>query len=184
MASNLTNSLEDRSQYSTPTTDFELEERIQQLEKPYRHEEILRYCYYELGLSLNETADKLEAGCESTIRYWMNKHDIERRDRLEALKRDGIDPSFTPDGYMNFVSHRDGESNTVSGHALLACLDNDPHEVFASDTHVHHKIGTQIDFPENIEVLTRKEHRQKHSGDTFDAPDIDDLLRQDDEAGQ
>jgi len=161
---------------NSSTTTTELEARIEQLERPYRDEEVLRSCYYEQKLSLNETAEKLGVECPKTISYWMEKHGLDRRDRLEALKEDEFRPSFTDAGYMVFVSSSNGEQNTVTGHQVLACLNDDPHEVFADNTHVHHKIGTTIDFPGNLEVLTVKEHHRKHVEDEVLSPDIDDLF--------
>lgn len=69
----------------------------------------------------------------------------------------------------------------MSGHQVLACLNNDPHEVFADDTHVHHKIGTTIDFPANLEVLPIEEHHRKHNEEEFLSPDMDELFPQADE---
>ena len=64
----------------------ELEAQIQQLENPHQHEEALDYCYNHLGLSLRETGDKLGVS-HTTVLYQMVRHDLSRRDRLEAAKK-------------------------------------------------------------------------------------------------
>lgn len=89
-----------KAQGDSSTTNSELEERIQQLEKPHTDEEVLRNCYHEQQLSLNEIVDKLGVECHKSISYWMEKHGIDRRGRLEALKEDALRPSFTDDRYM------------------------------------------------------------------------------------
>lgn len=65
----------------------------------------------------------------------------------------------SPDGYDNF-----------SVHILTAIMGGeDPYEVFAENTNVHHKNGIPWDNrPENLEVMDRREHARLHAYDRID----------------
>ena len=51
----------------------------------------------------------------------------------------------------------------VRVHQLLVCMDNDPHEVFAEDTVVHHETGWKGDTRASaLAVLLNDEHARLH----------------------
>lgn len=120
--------------------------------------------YHGQNLSMQEIADK--AGCSiSKVRYWMDKRNVARRNRAEAKLIEGGAPSMSVDtgGYENFTVSQGGEKSRVDVHRLTAVV---KHGFSALDgKHVHHKNGVPWDNrPGNLEVLTPKEHVEKHHG--------------------
>jgi hypothetical protein len=63
----------------------------------------------------------------------------------------------------------------VAIHHLLAIAEGEnPHEVFANDTHIHHISGVPWDNrPDNIELLPVSEHAKRHyNGNQHQQPSI------------
>lgn len=134
---------------------------------PWRDEETLRQLYHEEGMTLQEVGDEL--GCShATVKDWMERHGVPIRSQSEAnqgkVRVERATHRFTGGGYEEWQSWHDGDYDTVQVHQLLACLNHDPHEVFAPETVVHHKSGHPRDNrPGNVEVLTRSEHSRLHA---------------------
>lgn len=158
----------------------EIQRIVQEKDHPWREEKILKYYYYERGSSLTQTATEL--GCdESTVRRWMERYDLPRRDRIEDLSKDQPTFSTTSDGYTNIVVNVNGKAITVGLHRLVACLENDPNDVFAAEKDTHHRLaipddfGLKLDIPSNLELSSRSKHRCIHSGE-YERPSIDTIL--------
>lgn len=136
-------------------------------EHPWQIKGTLQRLYVEEGKSAHEIADEL--GCSHpTVLRWMGKFDIPTREQSEATSRktrkEYATHQFTEKGYERWVTYFDGKRPDVHVHQLLACLDHDPHEVFAPDTEVHHTTGHGLDNrPEAIELLTASEHSKYHA---------------------
>lgn len=62
---------------------------IDNLEKPWRNEEVLRRLYRDKGLTIIECAEKLGCG-KSTIGNWLSRHDIPRWVGAESRTREEI----------------------------------------------------------------------------------------------
>lgn len=163
---------------------------IERVDKPHRNEAVLRKCYYSLGLTVRETADKLGV-TKRTIQNHMERHGLDRRSRgqavSEARRQHGVPANTTPGGYLQFNVYTEGKTVTFYGHQIEALHENSVGEVFADNTDVHHHYriplggysderDAQLDIPENLEVLDRTEHRQKHGRDEFRPPAIEDVV--------
>lgn len=76
------------------------------------------------------------------------------------------------DGYCRWrvYEHARASESYVYVHQLLACLDDDPREVFGPRTHVHHIDGVRWhNIRENVEVRADDEHANYHmNGRSFD----------------
>jgi hypothetical protein len=137
--------------------------------EPWHDEETLRYLYHEREMTQTEIAEMFEV-TPGTISYWLDKHDIDAR-YAEWEGRTGRNnpnwveyASYAVDGYAIWTSRNtDGNVDRVQVHQLLACVENDPYDVFSGDTHVHHVNTHPWDNRiENLEVLNNSDHRQKH----------------------
>lgn len=68
--------------------------------------------------------------------------------------------SFDSNDYERIADHE----NIIRVHQILACLDNDPHEVFSPDTQIHHETGFKGDNrSEALSVLSIPEHNDLHA---------------------
>lgn len=54
-------------------------------------------------------------------------------------------------------------------HQLLACVESDPHEVFAEDTDVHHEVP-ELDLPKNVVPMSSGNHRELDHSDQAEIP--------------
>jgi transposase len=154
-------------------------------DKRYQDKETLIELYHEKGMSQSAISDEL--GCSrGTIKYWLDKHDIKRRpppkDRPPKL-------SVDPQGRERFASTSGGKQDSVLHHRLLAALKYGVGEMRGKI--VHHKNGISWDNrPDNLELVTRKEHQRHHfeSGDIGkldpeDVRDIRERYRSDERSG-
>lgn len=116
----------------------------------------------DMGLSQEEMAERL--GCSGpTISRWIDKLDVEYDPRYD---RSGPDKSLHPWFKVNSGGYEVAQSwnrhtgrEEVSIHRLLAYSMG----MEIEDKDVHHKNGVPWDNrPDNIEALTRKEHRRIH----------------------
>lgn len=132
-------------------------------------EDKIRHLYVEEELSLKEVAKRL--GCSiATIHNVMEEYGIERREANGGEKGHALYKRSK--GYKQWVDNQDYDKTTVSVHQVLACVDNDPHEVFSDGIHVHHGADKHDKLPpverswanwrENIELMSASEHASYH----------------------
>lgn len=119
--------------------------------RPLNDEEYLREKYFVENMSLSEIAD--EIGCwKGSVGKAMERLGIERRDQL-------TNPSVQTNTYGH--EYTSSQSENVYIHRLLAVAEYGIERVKGND--VHHINGVPWDNrPENIEVVSREEHNQKH----------------------
>ncbi len=130
-------------------------------EKGYRDPETLRRLYHDEGMTQKEIGD-LHGVSSSAIGYRMRKEDVERRSR--GRRRVELASYRLVEGYPEWYTYiSDGSQLRCSVHQLLACLENDPKDVFDEDTHVHHKNSIKRDNrAKNLEVMTSSDHLSHH----------------------
>lgn len=168
----------DRMECSQGTINRKMEEfGIGCESNPWDDPEKLERLYWEEGLFQEDIAE--EMGCSvGRISIKMKEYGIESRSRSEASSLGNpihSNPAYYrigTSGYERWVSAMEEEKKSVSVHQLLACLNNDPHEVFADDTVVHHGNNNHPTLPEtehklanwegNLEVMSRSKHRIHH----------------------
>ena len=126
----------------------------------YKNEEILRWLYWDEEQSVADIGDVFDVA-PSTILYWMEELDIERRKPMEKRV-----PKISKDkaGYERFMHYdnRTETRRTVFSHRLLAVAEYGLEAIRGKD--VHHKNGCKFDNrPDNIELLSRSEHRKRHA---------------------
>ena len=121
----------------------------------WKQKEVLREEYHENGLSYGAIAAKYGVG-KANIQYWMEKHGIERRGRLDYQTKTPPKMFTDTDGYEQFT----GPDKSVKHHSLVAISSGeDPSKVFGGEHHVHHKNNIPWDNrPSNVEVMTHSEH--------------------------
>jgi hypothetical protein len=76
-------------------------------------------------------------------------------------------------GYAYYRCRSGGDDITLYEHQLVACLEHDPHEVFAEETDVHHTTPVRdLNLPRYLEVVDKEEHRSR-GGDCYvdESPD-------------
>jgi hypothetical protein len=129
---------------------------------PYKDEGTLRELYCESRLSMADIADRLDTS-DSTIRYWMDKHDIEPRDPHDHERRVGVNLSLDNRGYMRWSEYDAKHKNNrfVQVHRLLAVAKYGFEEVCGMNVHHKDNIGWD-NRPENIELMTDAEHASHH----------------------
>lgn len=134
----------------------------------YKDENALHYLYQVEEWSQGRIGERYDV-TQTTISRWMSEHGIETRgpsDSRETSTVLSVYPfkSGTTE-YTQIYSRFGDERRQCYGHQLLACLENDPHEVFAHKNVIHHRVPSQValDIPGNLEVLSRSEHTLLHS---------------------
>ena len=137
----------------------------------YKDPDWLYEQYVIEGKSMTEIANECDAN-SGTIWYHMDKHDIESRDRMEAVK-DAVRVNYANyhsnnKGYPLWkASVGDGKEKVCYVHRLLAVSEYGFDAVMGND--VHHKNGIPWDNrPSNIEPLNRSDHLKEH-GDEIDS---------------
>jgi len=124
---------------------------------PHQDEDTLRYLYQEKGYTQEEIGDLLGRH-HSTIKYWMDKLDVDARTPIsERPPKVGVDTA----GRERFASRCGGKQDLVLHHRLLMCVEHDISEFEGKI--VHHKNGISWDNRlENLEFTTRPEHQRHH----------------------
>lgn len=133
--------------------------------EPWHDPTRLEQLYWEEGISISKMAERFDCG-PTTILYWMDQHGIDRRDKIEASRKEmrvewawfGVDQR----GYELWIDSISGKQAKVA--QLLAIANGeDPHEVFADGTITHHRSNHPRDNrPENIEVMENSAHVRYH----------------------
>ena len=131
--------------------------------KDYKNKETLEQLYLNEKLSTTEIGEICDCS-QSTIRYWMDKHDIDRR---PVGRRRVERASYFSDtsGYELWCA--DNNTKTVGVSQLTAIAHGaDPHDVFSDENEVHHRNTIQWDNrPDNLQVVSKEQHRQIHRDD-------------------
>lgn len=147
-----------------------VEEKIEELDKPYKSREVLEHLYWEEELGTRDVADKI--GCSSsTVRRWLDKHNLGCRTRLEGLATSHAVDRATFYHDRVYESWKDNTTNeSVLVHQLLAVADGaDPNDVWDDDKVVHHKCGIPwMNIPGMVEVLDRSDHNSTHNHNEWD----------------
>lgn len=134
-------------------------------EPRHQQADILRRLYHEEELSQGEIADRLDTS-QRAVHRWMEKHDIETRDRVEAMATTKIQRpvpySVGTRGYPIWRHSFDYEEDRVTVHRLVAVAEHGVDAVAGMD--VHHKNGVKFDNrPQNLEILEHGEHTALHN---------------------
>lgn len=138
--------------------------------EPWHDANLLRELYHDKEMSDQEIANELDCG-RATVSKWMRKHDIERRDRSEAISKGKIKNSevgryLDGDGYYRATSRFQSDNSSVLIHRLLAISEFGFGAVCGSE--VHHINGLSWDNrPSNISLKTPSEHSKHHADDRW-----------------
>lgn len=140
------------------------------LPEPLDNPDELRRLYRTEQLSTNEIAEKYGV-TRQVVRARLKRFGIEMRSHSTATVLRGIKEGknfgyhITSNGYESFRSFDGGDRVVFHVHQLVAIANGaDPHKIFSGGSyHVHHKNGCTFDNrPSNLEVLSAKDHREKH----------------------
>ena len=125
---------------------------------PYKDRDWLVQKYKKERVLAKELADKCDCHV-NTIRYHLRKFGIERFHHKKKHNRGGTIP-------YSVVHHREDNQNYyILVHRLVAYAHEklSGEELIEGDKHVHHKNENPwINSPENLEVLTKQEHEERH----------------------
>lgn len=125
----------------------------------YKDKKTLEYLYHRKRLSQREIAECYDVA-QTTISRWMRKRGISTGHGYGAITPHRIG-NIT---YWRYWTRSNGIAEEIHIHQLLACLDNDPHDVFGSGTVVHHRLNSPvaINLPANLVPLDSQEHSTEH----------------------
>lgn len=125
-----------------------------QPERRYKDESWLRKQLREEGRTQTEIAAKCGVD-PATISRWCSRFNL-RKPQTATFRMDS-------DGYEQFYCGAGESADTVLVHRLLATLQVDDLDEL-DGKHVHHESRVPWDNrPENIEVVSPSEHRQRHT---------------------
>lgn len=126
----------------------------------YKDPEDLQRLYHDESMSTRDIAE-ITGVSKDAIRYHMEKHGIDRKDRIEATreKRLSNTAAFYTDEYGGYEKWT--ADSHVRVHRLLAVAEYGYEAVCGSD--VHHINGVPWDNrPENISLMGHGEHTTHH----------------------
>ena len=136
-------------------------------DKPWQDRETLRELYVEKRMSSIKIAEHFDDDItDAGIRYWIDKHGIEKRSRSEAAqtrwhKRPLRPYTDSTNGYERIEDKYDGGDDRVSVHRLLAVAKFGIDAM--KDKVVHHRNNIPWDNrPDNLELMTISEHVEHH----------------------
>jgi len=176
----------------SPETQFEDGEHWRE-EKPYWNEEWLRQEYVRKQRSMSEIAEEFDC-TTNNIHYFLQKHEIERRDISEAreIKHWGAEgeengmyeatgednPNWkggvTPERQSFYSSQEWAEAcQTVWKRDNATCQRCDvEHAEYNDDFHIHHIVSFKVEElradPDNLVLLCEDCHHWVHSSDNED----------------
>lgn len=129
----------------------------QMRDRAWRDKEAMEEMYLEKGMSTREIAEELD--CKNpTIFKWLHRHGIPTRQPYSEKP-----PSFRTDheGHEIIQTKTGGVHRTVFVHRLIAVAEYGLDAI--RDKVIHHDNGIPWDNrPENLEIMSRKKHRQHH----------------------
>ena len=130
-------------------------------EKPWQNEQLLREYYLERKMSMYDIADRF--GCsQNTISKYCRDFDIETRGGDGRPRKKKVS-YFTATEWENAyeVWNESIYREQVKVHRLIAVAEHGVDAV--ADKHVHHKNGIPWDNrPDNLEVLSLSDHMSLH----------------------
>jgi len=147
--------------------DIETRNRTSRKDVPFRNAEELCRLYWDEGLTIGEVASETGAS-KTTIKKWMNHHDIPRRDSVEASKAARRVERATfitgTDGYEFWQSRTEDGLKHVYVHRLLAVAEFGFETVCGNV--VHHRNNISWDNRhENIAVMSSSDHSKLHNSE-------------------
>jgi hypothetical protein len=139
--------------------------------EPHKDPEVLRYLYHDEELSQAEIGRLCDIS-QPTVSEWMDKFDIEARPPMDERNR-SISASRQPREKVQYhIPSGDGETERIYRHQLVALLAEDQsgdwaynvEDIFGGDSHIHHEMAAPVavDIPENLAVVTPREHTHIH----------------------
>jgi len=131
--------------------------------------------YWDSGLNQKQISDVFGVS-QATISDWMKQYDIPTRGGSQSI---GARFLTHTSGYENWLADVDGTTKTVAVHQLLAIAEGeDPSKVFSDGEYqIHHKNEIPWDNrAENIELVTRQEHADRHPERGYDRMYTDEEL--------
>jgi len=157
-----------------------IEKKTERLDNPHRDKDVLCYFYHDSEMTMAEVGNELETS-NSTVNRWLKKTDVGSRDRSaehlqkfnEKRRVERATFGHGGSGHENWKVRGPDGPTTVAVHQLLAVADGaDPEDVWAEDTHVHHRTGIPwLNIENGVEVLSPSEHRQTHEADEWTEED-------------
>lgn len=126
---------------------------------PWTDYDIMHELYVEQNLTGKEISDHLDCS-EYTTSVWIRNHGLK-----EFQSKNGVYFKRSSRGAGQIqIRHSMGDNTMISEHTLTLLGDGvDPHEIFNSDTEVHHKNKRAIDNrPANLKLVSRSDHQQLH----------------------
>lgn len=137
-------------------------------DKPWHDRATMYELYVEQKKSASQISDHFDNQVTPrTISHWLNKLDIPIRSAKEARILATLrsrKPCFYTDnfGYERWETRYRNKKYVVKVHRLLAVAEYG-FDAVAGENDVHHKNGIKWDNrPENIQVLSKKEHNRLH----------------------
>lgn len=131
--------------------------------------EVLEMLYWHEGLSMWQIAQRLDVA-ESTVHRRLQNYGIDRRgvgyDSTRGSNFEKYARYHVRQGYPSWaLNHYVDDKSVTTVHQLTAIADGaDPYDVYSDEKIVHHKNGVKWDNrPDNLEVMTRKEHTEHHA---------------------
>jgi hypothetical protein len=149
-------------------SDFDRRKAERGLTKPYSDPKVLAYSYWIEGLSQPEIGQRYGVTGRA-ISYQMDQNGVPTEahpNHFQATLTYALESA--EGGTYDWVwSYCDGERYDAYAHHLVACVENDPHEVFRGGTEVHHETGHPLDNrPDALSVVEETEHPQPESKDS------------------
>jgi len=146
-------------------SDFERREAERGMPKPYVDPQILAYSYWIEGLSQSEIGRRYGVSGR-TVGYHMDKQGVPTEAHPSHFQATlTYAHESAKGGTYDFIwSCCNGKRYDAYAHHLVACVENDPHEVFRDGTDVHHETGHPLDNrPDALSVVERTEHPKPES---------------------